>query len=45
MRINGFMRCVCGKIHSIGGLSLTSKCPNCLSDLYAQLVKREMTCK
>lgn len=27
--LKGFFRCVCGKLHCYGGITVTSRCPAC----------------
>lgn len=34
MILNGFFKCPCGKIHTHGGLTPSSVCPQCGRELY-----------
>lgn len=35
MKLNGFFTCPCGKLHTHGGITATSRCPHCGRDLWA----------
>jgi predicted nucleic acid-binding Zn-ribbon protein len=34
MFVSSFIRCVCGKIHALGGITHFDTCPNCGQDLW-----------
>jgi len=41
MIISGFFRCLCEKIHSVGGITLTSRCPKCNTRLFSVMCWRK----
>lgn len=40
MIINGLVKCLCGKMHAQGGITRTSRCPECSRDLWARSMGR-----